>query len=141
VNGFGYGARNFTENSSRYQSHREYIFLWNCLSTYFSRFFFYFTSSFGKYSGKYHLKINNGIIQITDLVENREFFSPNMVNHIKEKFLEYPPLYSGDFECGGVECDPFEALLPCDNLFEQFGFDTDPIPIESILSELKSKIK
>lgn len=123
------------------KSLKEYVFLWNCLSTYFRKFFFYFKGSLGKHSGKYHLWISNGIIQITDLVENKKFFDPFMVNQIKEKYLEYPPLYSGDFECGGVECDPFEALLPCDNLFNQFGFDTDPIPIESILSKLKSMIK
>lgn len=116
---------------------REYIFLWNCQSYYFSEFYYRYKLLFSG-ERKYYITSNCGFIQIIDLIENKKMITPQDSFSIKSE-ITYPPLYT-EGNWGGSKSNPFEVLLPCRSLFDEFGFDSSEIPIDTILDELKKKV-
>lgn len=116
---------------------REYVFLWNSASTYFDKFYMINKWFLDKGSRYYYIYNNNGFMQIRDLVENEICLDSFLTNYPKSPSIESPPLYTGDN--WGLKYNPFEALLPCQSLFEEFGFDTSPVFIKEIITELKDK--
>jgi len=54
--------------------------------------------------------------------------------------ITYPPLFTGG-DWGGLESNPFEVLMPCESLFNKFGFKTPEIPIAAILEKLQDRLE
>jgi hypothetical protein len=126
------------------KSLREYVFLWNCASCYFNDFYFRCENVFNVGSGYYYITSNSGFIQVVDLIDNNKLISPELATQLKTD-VKYPPLHtkpSGKSNYwGGLKYDPFEVLSPCKRLFDRFGFDTEVIPIERILSEMNQRLE
>jgi hypothetical protein len=116
---------------------REYVFLWNCQSYYFSEFYELYYSLFSD-GGCYYITSNSGFIQVTDLIKDEKMITPQDSFSIKSE-ITYPPLFT-EGELGGLKSNPLEVLIPCRSLFDEFGFDTSEIPINTILDELRKKI-
>ena len=116
---------------------REYIFLWNSASTYFNKFYMINNKLFEQGSG-FYICTNNGFMQIRDLEKTDKIYQDSfLTNYPKSPSIENPPLYTGNN--WGLRYNPFEVLLPCHSLFAEFGFDTSPVFIKEILTELKDK--
>lgn len=116
---------------------REYLFLWNCQSYYFSEFYYQYHSFLNERSN-YYITRNSGFIQIIDLIENKKLITPEESFSMNSE-ITYPPLYAGR-EWGGSELNPFKVLMPCRSLFDKFGFDTTEISFDSILKELRERM-
>lgn len=124
------------------KSLREYIFLWNCASTYFDNFYLFYGQNILENPGCYYITSNSGFIQVIDLIENKNIISSESATYLKTK-VEYPPLYTSEESTnwGGLKYDPFEVLLPCEEFFKRFGFDTEVIPIETILPQIEQLLR
>lgn len=114
----------------------EFVFLWNCQSYYFSEFYERYLFLFSD-EGNYYITSNSGFIQVIDLIKNEKLITPKDSFSIKSE-ISYPPLFT-EGEWGGLKSNPLKVLLPCRSLFDEFGFDTSEIPIDTILEELVKK--
>ena len=113
---------------------REYVFLWNCQSYYFSEFYARYHPLFSE-EGSYYITSNSGFIQVIDLIKDKKLITPQDSFLIKSE-ITYPPLFT-EGEWGGSKSNPLEVLLPCKSLFDEFGFETAEIPIDTILEEMR----
>jgi hypothetical protein len=116
---------------------REYVFLWNCQSYYFSEFYERYNSLFS--DGCYYITSNSGFIQVIDLIKDEKMITPQDSFSIKSE-ITYPPLFT-EGEWGGLKSNSLEVLMPCRSLFDEFSFDTSEIPIDTILEELRKKVR
>jgi len=129
----------FWSNDWRYSilledSLSEYVFLWNCQSYYFSEFYARYHPLVSE-GGSYYITSNSGFIQVIDLIKDKKLITPQDSFLIKSE-ITYPPLFT-EGEWGGLKSNPLEVLLPCKSLFDEFGFETAEIPIDTILEEMK----